>query len=279
MDLVRKIHRGSTGGKLNDAALRRQTVDMVVFHGRRCRLPLLPRLCIGGLGALLGSAPAHITPPGQELTQPRHALLLSNGGAVGIARLFVAPMRSNTEFGKFMHGSSADLNFNRPAELIGNDGMERLITIGLGIGNIVVILLRQNREVLLHNRERFIALLNGFDDDSYGPDVKELIKAQVLALHLFPNGIDMLRPARHLGLNTVRNHQRLDLLHRQSHEFQTFLTRLIEFSSNLVIFGRMRKAKREVFELPLDLPNTESISQGRINGERFLTEFHCARRL
>ena len=178
-----------------------------------------------------------------------------------------------------MHGSSADLNFNRPAELIGNDGMERLITIGLGIGNIVVILLRQNREVLLHNRERFIALLDGFDDDSNRTDVKELIKAQVLALHLFPNGIDMLRPARHLGLNTVRNHQRLDLLHRQSHEFQTFLTRLIEFSSNLVIFGRMRKAKREVFELPLDLPNTESISQGRINGERFLTEFHCARRL
>ena len=60
--------------------------------------------------------------------------------------------------------------------------MERLITIGLGIGNIVVILLRQNREVLLHNRERFIALLDGFDDDSNRTDVKELIKAQVLAL-------------------------------------------------------------------------------------------------
>ena len=279
MDLVRKIHRGSTGGELNDAALRRQAVDMIIFHGRRCRMPLLPRLSIGCLDALLSSAPAHITPPGQKLTQPRHTLLLSNGSSVGIARLLVAPMRCNTEFCKFMHGSGADLNFNRAAELIGNDGMERLIAIRLGIGNIVVILLRQNREVLLHNRERFIALLDGFDDDSYGPDVKELIKAQVLALHLFPNGIDMLWPARHLGLNTVRSHQRLDLLHRQSHEFQTFLTRLIEFSSNLVIFGRMRKAKREVFELPLDLPNTESISQGRINGERFLTEFHCARRL
>ena len=86
-----------------------------------------------------------------------------------------------------MHRPGPDLNFERPAGLIGHDRMERLIAVGLGLGNIVVVLLRNDGKVLVHDGEHLVAPLDRIDDDAYGTHIKELVKPQVLALHLLPD--------------------------------------------------------------------------------------------
>ena len=60
------------------------------------------------------------------------------GGCVEFSAFLIAPMRGHAQFRKFMHGLGADLNFDAVALFIQNHGMQGLIAVFLGIGDIIV---------------------------------------------------------------------------------------------------------------------------------------------
>ena len=79
-------------------------------------------------------------------------------------------------------------------------------------------------------------------------------------------------------MNVVVREKRADALYGHLHEFQTLFAGLVEFARNGVVFLRTRKAQRQVFELPLDLPDAEAIGERRIDGQRLFAKLFGARR-
>ena len=62
------------------------------------------------------------------------------------------------------------------------------------------------------------------------------------------------------------------MLHSPFHELETVLTALIELLGDVMVFLRTREPQREVFELPLHLPDTETVGERRIDSKRVLSE-------
>ena len=150
--------------------------------------------------------------------------------------------------------------------------MQTSVAVRLRVRDVVVVFLRENREVFLHDGEHFVALLDRAHDDAKRPHVEELVEAQVLSLHLLPDRIDVLRTPGDISLNAVSLEERPHLFDRVLHEFETFLSGFVEFVRDLAVFLGTREAQRQVLELPLDLPDAETIGKRRINRERFRTE-------
>ena len=162
----------------------------------------------------------HIALPIEQLTQPGHTLLFGFSALVlvGIAGFLVTPVRGHAKFCKFVHRTSADLNFHGTSVGIGHHGMKRLIPVGLGIGDVVVVLLGKHGEVFVHQRQHFVAVLHRINNDAHRTNVKELIEAQMLADHLFVDGIDVLRATAYFGFDTVGLQQHLDALDATAHK-------------------------------------------------------------
>lgn len=212
----------------------------------------------------------HVASPRKKLSQPRHALFVRGRGAERISRFLVAPVRGHAEFGELVHRARADLDFDGPPRLVRHDGVERLIAVRLRVRDVVVVFLREDRELFLHDREHRVALLDRPDDDAHGPNVKELIEAQVLSLHLLPDGIDVLRAPRDVRRDVVLAQKLLNAGDRLVDEFDALGAVPLEFARDGVVLLGAREAKRQVFELPLDLPDTEAVGKRRIERERVL---------
>ena len=236
--------------KFHDAALGRETVYVVVLH----RLPPF------GL--------RHVASPRKKLPQPRDALFVRGRGAERIPRLLVAPVRSHAEFGEFVHRARTDLNFDGPPRLVRHDGVQRLIAVGFRVCDVVVVLLREDWKLFLNDREHRVALFDRPDDDAHGPDVKELIKAQVLSLHLLPDGIDVLRAPRDVRRDVILAQKLLNARHGLVDELDALGAVALQFARDGVVFLGTREAKREILELPLDLPDAETVGERRVERER-----------
>ena len=253
---IGEVDGRAPAGQLDHAALRRERIDVVVEHGLALGLALV----------------LHVAAPGEQLAKPGDALLLGARRAVGVARLLVAPVRGHAELCELMHGAGADLDLERTARLVGHDRVKRLVAVGLGLGDVVVVLLRNHGEVLVHDGEHLVAALDRVDNDAHGAHVEELIKAQVLALHLLPDRIDVLRTSRDFGLDAVLLKKSADAQHGALHELDALLARFVELLCDLTVFGRARETQRQVLELPLELPDAEAVGQRCVKVERLGAE-------
>ena len=121
MDGVSKVHSGTALGQLHHRRIRCQHINTVVKNS--------------GLGR-------QVTLPVQQLTQHGNFGVVSAVGAGALipfhARFFVDPMGRHAMFSVLVHLLRANLNFNSPALSISHHGVQRLIAIDLGLGNVVV---------------------------------------------------------------------------------------------------------------------------------------------
>lgn len=156
----------------------------------------------------------------------------------------VAPVRGHAELCELMHGAGADLDLERTPRLVGHDRVKRLVAVGLGLGDVIVVLLRNHGEVLVDDGEHLVAALDRIDDDAHGAHVEELVEAQVLALHLLPDRIDVLRTSRDFGLDAVLLKKSADAQHGALHELDALLARFVELLCDLTVFGRARETQR-----------------------------------
>ena len=91
----------------------------------------------------------------------------------------------------------------------------------------------------------------------------------LLAPHLVPDAVDVLRPAADLGLDAGRGElaleRRLDVLD----VVLAIEPALVEQPGDLLVGLGLERAQREVFELPLELPDAEPVGERREQILRF----------
>src|SRR5690606_17169925 len=138
-----------------------------------------------GLGAVGGGfqQPAH---PGD---------LAVERGVTGTATFLVLPVRGDAELGLPVHVPGADLHLERLAFGANHGGVPRAVVVALGPGDVVVELAGDRGPRRVHHAERGIAGGQVVDQHPHRAQVVQLADGYVLALHLLPDAVDVLRPA------------------------------------------------------------------------------------
>ncbi len=115
------------------------------------------------------------------------------------------------------------------------------------------------------------------DDHAKRAHVVQLGKIEFLAAHLFPDAVDVLRTAAHLGLDLRGCEFGLQARDRARHIDFALDALFVEQLRDALVGGWVFEAEREVFELPLQLPDAETIRERRVDFERLAR--HVRRRL
>src|SRR5271170_8074599 len=105
-------------------------------------------------------------------------------------------MRRDAVFGDLLHLAGADLQLD--ALLAGADHrrMDGAVIVLLRRRDVILESPRNDRPGGVHDTERLIALGGIADDHTETKDIRELLEADGLALHLAPDRIGALAPAR-----------------------------------------------------------------------------------
>ena len=177
------------------------------------------------------------------------------------ARLLVGPMRRNAGFGMLVHRSSANLDLQRASAFIAHDGMQALVAVGLGSGDVVIKLTGNRRKNFTHAREGRIAGGSIWHDHSHRPDIQHLIKIELLTAHFFDDAVNMLGATLHLRLDAVRSQILLQRLAQSLHPSFALRALFIQLPGNRFVGFRLQKSKRQILHLPFNLPDAQSVGQ------------------
>src|SRR5690554_4470514 len=111
-------------------------------------------------------------------------------------------MSGHAGFGHIMHLTRADLHFYPLAVATRNSGVNRAITVGFGLADVVLEPCRNSAPALMDRSQNGIAFGLGSGDYPKTTDVREARKGQFLFLHLAPDRIRFFGAPDHLGLDT-----------------------------------------------------------------------------
>ena len=182
-----------------------------------------------------------------------------------IFALFVAPVRGDTFLGDTVHFVGANLNFD--ALPVGSDhaGVERLIHVDLGQGDIILESPRHRTPLSMNHAQRFVTFALSIDQDTKRDQIIDLVVEQILALHLLVNAIKVLGPAGHLGFDPLHveflGDDRDDLF---SVFFPVGLL-LRDIALQLIVDLRVQILERQVLQLALDPGDAEPVRQRRVD--------------
>ena len=110
-------------------------------------------------------------------------------------------MGGGAVFGEFMHLARADLHLYRVPVGAGQHRVQGSVAVVLGKRDVVLEPLRHRAIGGVQMPERLVAMHRGVHDDAKRHDVRDLFQRHgLLALHLGPDGMRALAPARDLGL-------------------------------------------------------------------------------
>ena len=111
--------------------------------------------------------------------------------------------------------------------------------------------------------QHLVAILDRIDEDAHRADVVDRLDAAWLAAHLAPDAVDVLRPAADFGFDSGA----LELIAQNRDDVVdvalAVLTPLIEQLGYFLVLGRFERAQGEIFELPFQLPDAQSIGERR----------------
>ena len=196
--------------------------------------------------------------PFQNLPQPGDFFFVAAVGGPGIGT-FIAPVRTDAQFSFIIHFMGPNLNFQHLAPRTNYGCVQGSIAIFLGEGNIIIELIGNIAPMSMHDTQYGVTVRYRGHQDSHCTNVINLRKANILALHLFPDAVYMFCTASDLCLYVCFFQLRMERIDHLVDIVLTIHTTFIEQSCDLFILLWLQIAKRQIFQLPFELANTESV--------------------
>ena len=182
-------------------------------------------------------------------------------------------MGRNAKVSGPVHFSRANLDFKRLTVRPDDFCMQRLVAVRLRFGNIVVEASRQRHPDLMDNAKSMIAVGDSRDNHAQGNQIVDLAEIKCLLLHLIVNGVKMLGPPLKLGLNSLFRQPRFQRVGCNRNILFPLRPCPVQLLLQLGIRFGVKILKRQVFKLPLDLPDAEAVSKRGKNLKRFCGDF------
>src|SRR5699024_4535448 len=109
--------------------------------------------------------------------------------------LLVLPVGGNAVFRRLVHLPGPDLDLEGDAFGADDRGVQRLVHIGLGGGDIILEPAGHQIEQVVNMTQHVVAVGDGVHNDPEGVDIIQLIHGLPLGLHFPVDGVDVLDPA------------------------------------------------------------------------------------
>src|SRR5450830_1199338 len=253
---VGKVDRRGAFGQLHDPAFGREYVDLV---REQVDLHAFDKLQ-GVAGTLL-----HF----QHAFDPLAGAGMSAFGLL-VAAGFVQPVGGDPVVGHFFHFPRADLDLDRHPVHTEQRGMQRLIAVGLGNGDVVLEAAWQGFVQIMYSAQHAVAGIDLVDDDPERIHVHDLVKGPALAAHLLVDAVDVLLPAADLAFNLVDRQAMAQRLFDLVDDFLAVATgaldRLVDARRTHGVHG----LEAEVFEFDTDGMHAQPVGDGRVDFQGFL---------
>ncbi len=110
-------------------------------------------------------------------------------------------MCGHAVLGDVVHGTRANLQLDALMTRTDDGGVDRLVVVLLGRGDVVLEASRYRSPGGVRHAEHAVAVVDRVDDDAEGVDVGELLQADLLVGHLAPDGIGLLLAAGDFGVD------------------------------------------------------------------------------
>mmetsp|Transcript_5506 Transcript_5506/g.9837 ORF Transcript_5506/g.9837 Transcript_5506/m.9837 type:complete len:306 (-) Transcript_5506:234-1151(-) len=186
VDGVGEVHRRGALGQGHDLGLGREDVDRV---REEVDLDVLQEL-VGVAGFVLDVD--------QALQPARVGLLRNQRRGRLAATALVDPVRRHTLLGDLVHALGAQLELQRRAQRAHQRGVQRLVAVVLGVGDVVLEAAGLRLVELVQHAESRVALQRLLGQDAKAKNVADLGKAhQALLMHLLVDRVDRLLAALH----------------------------------------------------------------------------------
>ena len=117
----------------------------------------------------------------------------------------------------------------------------------------------------MHHAQRRIARRHVVHRDTHRAQIVEFVETDLLALHLPPDAVDVLRPAADLGADAVFGQ---GLLQAGDHRGDVALAPgalLVQLGGDLLVDLRLQVPECQVLQLPLELPDAQPVRQRRMD--------------
>ncbi len=257
MDEEGEVERRRAFGKLLDVARRGEDVDLI-----------LEEVHAQGVHELLGVG--FLPLPVDDLAQP-----FEFGGVLHVHRvvaLLVEPVRGHAVLGQTVHLLGAYLDFDALALGTDDRGVQALVPVGLGHGNVVLEAPGHGLPLRVHEAEHGVAVPHVLDDGAEGEDVVHIVERQVLLGHLFVDAVDMLDAAPDRAFDAVVAEDAFELGDDLGDELA--LHHLIAFQPvrNLGVDVWMEVFEAQSFKFQLDAVQAEAVGERDVDVHRLLRD-------
>ena len=139
--------------------------------------------------------------------------------------------------------------------------MDGLIAIGLPVGNIVLKTPRHRFPEFMDITQHGIDIAWSIQDTADGNQIIDFIKAFLFILHLAVDRVDMLWSAINFSMQMAFPCIGLNLVDNLFDQFFSLATFFLHHMRNLVEFCLIQITERQIFKLPLDARNPETVGE------------------
>ena len=131
----------------------------------------------------------------------------------------------------------------------------------------------------MDDTERRITVFHALHDNPDRKNIIDLIQRLVLVYHLFIDAEEMFHTAVYLGFDARIVHMFLDFIHNLMDKRLPGVLTECQFFGQFFVNLRLEIFERQIIQLGLDLGNTETISNRRVDIHRFTRLFFLFFRL
>ena len=250
---IGEVHRGGVARQRQYPTLGREDIHLV---GEQIDLDMLEKLGRIAAGAL----------DVEQGLQPfvRALLHLGQRSVGGL----VKPVRSHAGLGDMVHLTRADLHLRRRAIGADQRGVQRLVTVHLGNGDVVLELARHRFVQAVQHAQREITRGHILDDDAKTVDIEHLRKRQVLLGHFLINRIQVLLAARHLRLKPRLGQAGANRLEDFVHHLAPVAARRLGRLGEDAVAQRINMRERELLHFAVQRIQAQAVGDGRVNLQR-----------
>ena len=247
VDGVGKVDRSCALGQIDHVAPGRKHINLV---GKKVGFDVFDK--VGGVRILLAF---------DQLANPGEGGFLLGA----LQTVFIFPVGGDAVFGLGIHLFGADLHLKGDALGADDHGMQALVAVGLGGTDIILEPAGHRLIQIVDQTQDVVAVGQRFNDNAGGADVIQLGKPQILSVQLAIDAINALQTSLHLALDAHLIQLFDDTGFGLIQEISKTVILLLQIVGDLLITYGVQDLQAAVFQLPLDVLDTQTVGKGRVD--------------
>ena len=251
VNAVGKVNRGGAGGEVDDIPFGREDEDLV---GEHVDLQVVDK--VGGVGFLLAL---------QQTPDPGELVLVAGAQRAAAVAHLILPVGGNAVLGGVVHFPGPDLDLEGNAFRADDGGVDALVHVGLGGGDIVLETAGNGLEHVVDDAQHVVAVGNGVHDHTEGAEVEDAVERQLLGIHLAVDAVDVLDAAEDGGMDPFLLEPDADLLLHAVHEGFQFGHPPVQRLGDFLVALRIEILQGEVLQLPLGALHAQPVRDGGVD--------------